>query len=239
MNQRDCVRVHARVPYKYMINNAKLLVMTGDCVLREGSFKLAAFDLSKGGIGVITKENLPNGAFLTFDISIEDIQYTIMGMVKWKMSNEFTHRYGIEFMGTGNMLYRHIEALSTSQSFFHTVDQKHTERRRHERREMVMEVLCSEIFRNDNPEGERITNRVMQMYDLSFQGTRILSSQKLAVGAVISIQFVKNKKIIAFKGKIIWSKYTLKGISGMRYASGIEFLSLNVEDLHALKSLLS
>lgn len=239
MSQKDSVRVHARIPYRFAINNAKRLIMTEGCVVQEGSFKLQAFDLSKGGIGVVTKENLANGAFLTFDIGIEDIQYSIMGMVKWKMSDELTHRYGIEFMGTGNMLYRHIDALSKNQSFFHSVDPKHTERRRHERREMIQEVVCSEIFRDGNPDGERITNRVMQMYDLSYQGTRLHSSLKLTVGAVISIQFVKHKKVIALRGKIIWSKYTLKGMSGMKYATGIEFISLKAEDLYTLKNLLS
>lgn len=238
MKQKECVRVHARIPYKYAIGNARQLIMSDDCVTQAGRFELHAFDLSKGGIGVITKSDIPNGTFLMFDIGIEEIKYTVMGLVKWKASNEFTHRYGIEFVGTGNMLYRHIDALSKNQSFFDKVVEKREERRRHERRDVQQEVVCTEIFRDGNPEGERVTNRVMQIVDLSFQGARLNSSQKLAAGAVVSMQFVRQGQVVAFKGKIIWSKYTLKGVSGMKYASGVEFVGLTVENLYSLRSML-
>lgn len=239
MKQKECARIHARIPYKYAISNAKQLIRAGDSVAKEGRFVLQAFDLSKGGIGVITKDDIPSGTFLTFDIGIEDIQYTVMGLIKWKATNEFMHRYGIEFVGTGNMLYRHIDALSKNQSFFHKVEEKRMERRRHERLEMLQEVVCNEIFRDGNSELERVTNRVMQMVDLSFQGTRLNSSQKLAVGAVFTLQFVRQGQIVALKGKVIWSKYTLKGVDGMKYASGVEFVGVKVEDLYTLRSLLN
>lgn len=239
MSQIECARVHARIPYKYIINNAKRLIKTGDCVLKEGNFDLQVYDLSKGGMGVETNENLLEGSFLSFDIAIEDIKYTIMGIVKWKKPGELTHRYGIEFVGTGNMLYRHIDVIAKHQSFFHLTDQENTERRRQERREILQEAICSEICRDANIEGERFTNRAMQMHDLTFQGTKLYSSQRLATGAVISIKFVKFNKVVLLQGKIVWSKYSLKGSSGMKYASGIEFINLNVEDLHIIKKLLS
>lgn len=239
MSQSKCARVHARIPYAYTICNAKRLVKSGDCVFKEGSFELKMCDLSNGGMGVESEENLINGSFLTFDIEIEGIKYNTMGIVKWKMSGEVTNKYGIEFVGTGNMLYRHIDVISKHQSFFKMVEQQNKERRRHKRHDIIQEVICSEIFRDNNLEGERVTNRVMQMRDVSIQGTRLHSSQKLATGAFMSIQFVMQKKIVALKGKIVWSKYSLKGSSGMKYASGIEFINLSGEEKKSLKKLVS
>lgn len=42
MKQKECVRVHARIPYKYAIGNARQLIMSNDCVTQAGRFELHA-----------------------------------------------------------------------------------------------------------------------------------------------------------------------------------------------------
>ena len=234
MNDKRDYRVHKRISYERILDNVRVIRHKESELLEEEQFSLKTHDLSKGGIGVASTIKISTGIFLKFDIILENIQYDVMGIVKWRHKDDINYRYGIEFIGIANMFYRHIHLITNKKSFFDQKSEGQIEKRRHERYPIVQEVLSNEIYYEINGKREQIKGINIKIRNLSFQGAGINSSEKLNVGDILIFQCFFHNEISSFKGKIVWSKYNLNGSIGMRYEAGIEFMDLKVKDLYNL-----
>lgn len=70
---------------------------------------MEVFDLSLGGLGVVTKQEFPDNATLEFTFYLEKIPYQVMTQIKWTNTNHIFYRYGLEIIGHNNMLFRHLQ----------------------------------------------------------------------------------------------------------------------------------
>ena len=233
MNNKREYRVHKRISYERILDNVRV-IRHKESELVEDKFSINAYDLSQGGIGIISSKKISTGTFLKFYIVLENIQYDVMGIVKWGRKEDVTYRYGIEFIGIANMFYRHIHLITNKKSFFDQKFKGAIEKRRHERYSISQEVLSNEIYYEIDGKKEQIKGINIKIRNLSFQGAGMNSSEKLNIGSVIVFQCFFNNEISSFKGKIVWSKYNLNGSIGMRYEAGIEFMDLKVKDLYNL-----
>jgi len=109
-------RVHSRVDYRVLIRCLQYYDPDGILVRFDDFIQIDVFDVSLGGIGVITKSQFPVNSILVFTLYLEDVPYSSMAQVRWCTSNEYTNRYGLELLGVSNMLHRHIKALIKGES---------------------------------------------------------------------------------------------------------------------------
>lgn len=109
-------RVHARVDYRVLIRCVEYYDPEGILIRLDDFIQIDVFDVSLGGLGVIAKTKFLVNSILVFTLYLEGIPYSSMAQVRWKNSNDFINRYGIEFVGVSNMMHRHIKALINGDS---------------------------------------------------------------------------------------------------------------------------
>ena len=102
-------RVHERVPYRVKLWCYHYYTSVGEIVKFEEPIMMEVFDISLGGIGVVTKQQFPENATLEFTFYLESIPYQVMTQIKWLNTNGVFYRYGLEIIGHNNMLFRHLK----------------------------------------------------------------------------------------------------------------------------------
>jgi len=110
------LRIHDRVPYRVKLWCYYYYNEIGERVSFESPVMMEAFDLSLGGIGIITRLPLPKQSTLEFTFYLEDIPYQVMTQIKWHTTNYVFHRYGLEIIGHNNMLFRHMQQYVKGES---------------------------------------------------------------------------------------------------------------------------
>ncbi|MCH4889092.1 PilZ domain-containing protein [Acidaminobacter sp. JC074] len=102
-------RVHERVPYRVKLWCYHYYNDLGERVNFETPVMMEAFDVSLGGLGIVTRLPLPKNSTLEFTFYLENIPYQVMTQIKWHNTNYVFHRYGLEIIGHNNMLFRHLQ----------------------------------------------------------------------------------------------------------------------------------
>ncbi|WP_026893624.1 PilZ domain-containing protein [Clostridiisalibacter paucivorans] len=110
MEELDYKRVHSRIMYstrlecyRYYENN--------ELKRYNPPMELIMFDLSLGGIGVISEEYLKIGNVLMFTLKLNIMPYQVMAKVVWTYKIGHMYRSGLEFVGMPNGLVREIKEL--------------------------------------------------------------------------------------------------------------------------------
>lgn len=111
-------RIHDRVPYRVDVECIHYYKPDGSESKFNHPVHMDVFDLSLGGIGIITKTHFDPGTVLVFTLYLENVPYTVMALVRWHHGNDFTNRYGLEFIGPSNMMFRHLKTLTHGESLF-------------------------------------------------------------------------------------------------------------------------
>jgi len=117
-------RIHDRVRYRVKLWCYHYYTADGEIVRFEEPIMMEVFDVSLGGIGIITKTEFPQGATLEFTFYLEQIPYQVLTQVKWLNTNNIFCRYGLEIIGHNNMLFRHLQQFVKGHSILD--DQKRT-----------------------------------------------------------------------------------------------------------------
>jgi len=109
-------RIHKRVSYRVKLWCYYYYTEVGEKVKFETPIMMEVFDVSLGGIGIITNTLFPRNATLEFTFYLEDIPYQVMATIKWNHSNNIFCRYGLEIIGHNNMLFRHLQQFVNGKS---------------------------------------------------------------------------------------------------------------------------
>lgn len=114
-------RFHKRIPHRAIIHFNKYILSDGTLLNIEES-TLELFDISIYGAGISTDVNIEPGSFLNFTLYVEQIPYQVLAQIRWKSSNQDIFRYGVEFIQSSNMMFRHLKeytySSSTSSGFY-------------------------------------------------------------------------------------------------------------------------
>lgn len=102
-------RVHTRVNYRVKLWCYYYYGDNGERHKFEMPISMEVFDVSLGGVGVVTRLPFPKKSTLEFTFYLEDIPYQVLTQVKWHTTNNIFHRYGMEIIGHNNMLFRHLQ----------------------------------------------------------------------------------------------------------------------------------
>ncbi len=105
------MRVHERVFFRSKIEVYRLYDFKGELTVLETPYQLEAYDISLGGIGVLTKQSGLSASILEFTLYIENYPYRVMTKIVWHNTNGIFHRYGLEIIGHNNMLFRHLQQI--------------------------------------------------------------------------------------------------------------------------------
>jgi hypothetical protein len=105
------MRVHERVFFRSKIEVYRLYDSKGELTILEEPYTLEVYDISLGGMGVLTKKAGLEASILEFTLYIEDYPYRVMTKIVWHNTNGIFHRYGLEIIGHNNMLFRHLQQL--------------------------------------------------------------------------------------------------------------------------------
>jgi c-di-GMP-binding flagellar brake protein YcgR len=109
-------RTHDRVPYRVKLWCYHYYTPVGEIVKFDEPIMMEVFDVSLGGIGVVTKSQFPDNATLEFTLYLEQIPYQVMTQLKWVSTNNVFFRYGLEIIGHNNMLFRHLQRFVKGES---------------------------------------------------------------------------------------------------------------------------
>lgn len=112
MNESIESRCHERIPYRTKINVYRYYNMSGILVTPGDPIELEVFDLSLGGLGVISHKAFTGSVTLEFTLYLEDIPYPVMAKIAWSKHNHLFFRYGLEIIGHNNMLFRHLKKFT-------------------------------------------------------------------------------------------------------------------------------
>lgn len=106
------LRVHSRIKYRIKIFCYRYYNTDGEIVKFQEPIDLEVFDISLGGLGIITKHEFKLNQTLEFTLYLEDVPYQVMTVIKWCNMNQIYYRYGLEIIGHNNMLFRHLKAFT-------------------------------------------------------------------------------------------------------------------------------
>lgn len=109
-------RIHQRIPYRTKVNVYRYYDQKGVLVTPTKGIVLEIFDMSLGGLGVLTTHEFLMPSTLEFTLYLEDIPYAVMAKIAWSQHNQFFFRYGLEIIGHQNMLFRHLKKLTNRES---------------------------------------------------------------------------------------------------------------------------
>lgn len=104
-------RTHDRVNYRTKLWCYHYYDNKGNCLKLETPISMEVFDVSLGGIGVVTRLPMPKKSTLEFTLYLENIPYQVLTQVRWHVTNNLFHRYGMEIIGHNNMLFRHLQSF--------------------------------------------------------------------------------------------------------------------------------
>lgn len=102
-------RVHARVPYREKLSCYHYYNAQGEMVKFDQPIDIEVYNISIGGIGIITQVPFPESATIEFTLYLENIPYQVMTKIVWSTSNQVFYRYGLEIIGHNNMFFRHLK----------------------------------------------------------------------------------------------------------------------------------
>ena len=103
------MRVHNRVAYREKLECYHYYSVDGQRHPFKEVVQMEVFDLSLGGLGIVTKYQFPEDIILEFTFYLEAIPYQVMALIKWVNTNDIFYRYGLEILGHNNMLFRHLQ----------------------------------------------------------------------------------------------------------------------------------
>lgn len=112
-------RFHERVPChlqfscKHYYNQMGQMMRLGDCS------DFVVENLSVGGIMAKSAIDLPIDAIIEYTLYLESVPYVIMSQIKWRtQSKDNTYTYGMAFLTISNMMFRHLKAYTSQESFY-------------------------------------------------------------------------------------------------------------------------
>lgn len=111
----DNLRVHNRVAYRQNLECYHYYSADGQWHSFEEVIQMEVFDVSLGGLGIVTKHKFSDDIILEFTLYLEAIPYPVMALIKWVKTNGIFYRYGLEILGHNNMLFRHLKAYVNGQ----------------------------------------------------------------------------------------------------------------------------
>lgn len=109
-------RVHTRVSYRVKLWCYYYYDVNGERLQFDTPISMEVFDVSLGGLGVVTRLPIPKNCTLEYTFYLEDIPYQVLTQVKWHTTNNIFHRYGMEIIGHNNMLFRHLQHFVKGES---------------------------------------------------------------------------------------------------------------------------
>lgn len=113
-------RTHERIGYRTKLQVYQYYNMNGILIKPKEPIEMEVFDISLGGIGVISYKDIPGHATLEFTLYLEEIPYQVMAKIAWTQHNLVFFRYGLEIIGHNNMLFRHLQKFVNNESLFET-----------------------------------------------------------------------------------------------------------------------
>ncbi|MBN2797264.1 MAG: PilZ domain-containing protein [Clostridia bacterium] len=109
------MRIHKRISFRSKIDVYRIYDAKGQLNVLEEPIHLEVFDISLGGLGVLSKRFQLNASMLEFTLYVQEIPYRVIAKVVWHETNEIFHRYGLEIIGHNNMLFRYLKEMINGQ----------------------------------------------------------------------------------------------------------------------------
>lgn len=105
-------RVHHRINYREKINIFQYYNNSGNLVKLAVPIEMVVFDVSLGGLGVLSDKSLENGSVIEFTLYLENIPYAVLSKIVWVDNNGKYFKYGLEIIGHNNMMFRHLKKFT-------------------------------------------------------------------------------------------------------------------------------
>lgn len=229
-------RLNPRIPMRTSINIRELFSSDGSLLTPSQPVQMEVFDISVTGAGVLSKVDLPLDSFLIFVIYLEQLPYEVMAVVRWKNTNQLYYRYGLEFMGPSNMMYRHLKALSSQNSFFDkpssfgSLSDKKLESRNYSRFDFTTSILCFKYSINNQMNTECVPF-LFHLKDLSYTGIGLTCDLKLEANSVLSFNLQHRDTLRTMDVEVMWSKYHINQHSYGRFITGARFKHSSSQDI--------
>lgn len=101
----------ARLTYSTMIFCSKC-ISEGKIKICEPPIEIRVVNISREGLCISTTEEFKEGAFLEFDITLEDTLYeSISAKIMWTINNQSEYKYGLRINNITGKFSRHIYKL--------------------------------------------------------------------------------------------------------------------------------
>ena len=112
-------REFKRVEYHVEMECSHVIKPDGSNIHLDRPARMVMMDLSIGGIGIVSDVDFDQESILTFTLYLERVPHTIMARVQWKSIKGEMFKYGLEFIGTPNQLFRQLQRIiSEKQAIF-------------------------------------------------------------------------------------------------------------------------
>lgn len=110
------MRIHERKFYREKMEVYRYYDEVGRLIVLEEPLHYEVYDISLGGLGVLTKSKPVPASVLEFTLYLNQVPYRVMAKVAWYETNQIYHRYGLEFIGQNNMMFRQMKEMLKSTS---------------------------------------------------------------------------------------------------------------------------
>lgn len=112
-------RFHDRVPCHLQFGCKHYYKQTGEIISLGDCSDFIVENLSMGGLMARSQLELPMDAIIEYTLYLESVPYVVMSQVKWRTVLEGNqYAYGVAFLTISNMMYRHLKAFTSHQSFY-------------------------------------------------------------------------------------------------------------------------
>ncbi len=111
-------RIHERIPMSMTICCRTYVDHRGEDQPFEEPLKFDVVNLSVGGILVKSRDYIEPEKVLHYTFYLEEIAYVIMSRIRWVEEIAGGYIYGLEFLVTPNMMYRHLREFVKKQSHY-------------------------------------------------------------------------------------------------------------------------
>jgi len=120
-NEGDIVhekRIHERKECSLDFNCQTYFTPDGIQEYFKESVLFEVLNISQGGLFVRSEVFLKLDSILWYTFYLEKIPYVVLSRVRWVKKENDRYLYGLEFLSTSNMLYRHLKHFVASDNFF-------------------------------------------------------------------------------------------------------------------------
>lgn len=201
-------------------HNRKLLKVEINCLVNFGKDSISGltYNISSGGICLISKKPLPPGSTVDLDFSIPFKERMVaVAEVKWNKELK-SHLYsnGLQFMSIKE------DDLDTLKSYLAENDSANSDKKDERRKDERVDL------------GVFVNYMTIEAYaeDISESGIRIIASEKLETDQEIQLMFfLPDLSCVMLTGKIKWFNQN----DSNQYVYGIEFKEPHEKDLNAIK----